>query len=150
MDRYNPNEVYQNSVLNNALYGAETKTKLEDYFLSIRYYLTKEHLRPGDHILDVGGASGELLAAIENEVCPIQGTVIDPNRISLDMGRQSHPEFEFVEGIYPADLPADGKYDVLLMNALFPQIPDWKSMLLAMAKTTKRLANFSLGIKLAF
>ena len=109
-----------------------------DFFKSTQYFFTKSYLSEGSTFLDVGGSSGTFINAIKTEVANIKPTVIDPNLEALEIGRKNFPYINFCHGYFPQALPKDSKFDVISMQAFFPQIPNWKEMLLALSKHTRK------------
>lgn len=139
---------YEKTKLNNQLF-IKSYPKMQDYFESVRYFFTKDYIKPGYNLLDIGGAGGDLAYAIKNEIAEINATIIDPDFVCIKKGEQNYPEFKFIQGYFPNNFPYGHiKFDCVSMQALFPQIPDWKNMLLALRKYTKKYINFSAILRL--
>ena len=109
-------------------------------------------LQPGitgsRHILDIGGASGSFVEMIKNDFADIDATVLDPDLKCIEYGKEQFPYFDFIHGIFPDDLESDTKFDVVAMQGLFPQLPNWKDVLFAMKKCAKKYITFSCVLKL--
>lgn len=138
---------YVTGKLNTELFSFEKK-KLNDYFKSTQYFFSKDYLSDGNTFLDIGGSSGTLADAIKTEVADIVPTVLDPDIKAIERGRKFFPYMDFYHGYFPEDLPKNLKFDVISMQALFPQIPNWKQILLALSQHTKKYLNLSLTLKL--
>jgi hypothetical protein len=138
---------YKKSILNKDIFSCK-QLKMKDLFRSTKYFFTKKYLKDDYTFLDVGGAGGLIPNAIKNEVADIKPTIIDPDPDSIEMGKNNFPDFEFICGYFPDDLNTSKKFDIVSMQALFPQIPNWKEMLLALRKHAKKYINISLIFKL--
>ena len=79
----------------------------------------------------------------------IRPSIIDPDRRCIDMGKSTFPSFEFIHGYFPEAIEDGRLFDVVSMQALFPQIPNWKEMLLQIRKVAKRFINISLIFRLS-
>ena len=102
-------------------------------------------LTNSESILDIGGATGGLGNALKNKF-GLQDTsysVIDVDQQTIEIGQATHPGFKFFHGEFPNALPQNFTADLVLMQGLFPQIPDWKSMLRSMATVAKKYMTFS-------
>ena len=141
-------KAYDKSILNSVFYS-DKQNRLEDYFKSVTHFFTRKFVWPGDSVLDIGGASGGFLTAIDAEVDRIRGTVVDPDPRAVALGRDTFPEIEFILGEFPAAVPIYRKFDIVSMQALLPQIPDWKSMLLQMAGVAKKYINVMMILRLS-
>lgn len=75
-------------------------------------------------------------------------TVIDPDEKAIKAGRKNYPEFNYISGYFPEVILEKEKFDIVSMQALFPQIPNWKEMLLSLKSITKKYLNISLTFKL--
>ena len=149
----NPNngvrmKTYEKSMLNSVFYS-DKQNRLEDYFKSVTHFFTPEFISHGDSVLDIGGASGGFLTAINAEVNRIRGTVIDPDPRAVELGYDAFHEIEFIEGEFPEAVPQYRKFDIVSMQALLPQIPDWKSMLLQMAGVSMKYINVMMILRLS-
>ena len=138
------NNIYNKASLTLKAYG-EQEPDLASF--DTVYFLDKNYIKSGYSILDIGGATGCLLEAINKEIAPIKGTIIDPDEKSIKYGKEKYPHFEFIQAGFPHDF-ADRKFDVVFMQALFPQIPNWKEVLLSMQKCARKYINFSCILKL--
>ena len=139
---------YKDSMLNSVFYN-EKKRSMGDYFKSVTHFFTPEFISHGDSVLDIGGASGGFLTAIDAEVNRIRGTVIDPDPRSVELGYDAFHGIEFIEGEFPEAMSSNRKFDIVSMQALLPQIPDWKSMLLQMARVSKKYINVLMILRLS-
>lgn len=141
-------QAYLESDLNFELYS-NWRLKIEDFFDSERYFLNKEIIRPNSTILDIGCGGGGLGNAIKTSIEPtIEYTGVDPNKDCMEYMKKYYPEFNGINGFFPQDVPFH-KYDLVLMYALFPQIPQWKEMLLNFARYSKKYINITLLVKLS-
>src|SRR3989344_1866072 len=126
---------------------SEWRLKIEDFFESEKYFLPAI-IRPGVSILDIGGAAGGFGNAIAKNIEPkIDYTCIDPNKEYMDFGKSHFQNFNFIESFFPENVP-ERKYDLVTMLALFPQLPDWKTALLDMAKYSNKYLLFTMLAKL--
>lgn len=143
-------DAYQNTELNAKVfsYGGGV-VSLNNFFASTKYFMSKKYIRDGYSFLDIGGASGIFAKAIFNEVAKIDATIIDPNEGSVVLGQELYPEFRFIKGFFPDNLSCDDKFDVVSMQALFPQMPNWKDILLSMKKHALKYINLSLIFRLS-
>ncbi len=138
---------YTKGVLNSQIFSGKCAT-LKDFHRSMAHFFTPQYIKDGYSVCDVGGAGGDLVAAIRNEVANISATVVDPDERCIRVGKERYPECEFVLGYFPDALRADQKFDVVSMQALFPQLPAWKDALLAMRKHARKSINVSLVFRL--
>lgn len=138
---------YKKTRLNAEIFSG-TKSRLSDYYESVRHFFDKEHVKDGYTFLDVGGAAGGLAQAIQREVANIRPTIVDPDAAAIESGKAHFPGCEFIHGYFPDALPKEKRFDVVSMQALFPQIPDWKNMLLALRERSKRYVNIELIVTL--
>jgi len=138
---------YEESDLNVELFS-KTPAKMSEYFRSVQHFLSKDYINDDDSFLDIGGAGGNLAYAIKSEVASIKATIIDPDSANIYAGQNSYPEFTFIQGYFPQDIIPGAKFDIISMQALFPQIPNWKEMLLAIRKHARKYINISLTFKL--
>ena len=104
--------------------------------------INKYSIKEGDSLLDIGGASGEFLDIINTVVRPIRGTVWEPDEECIKLGRKKHPEFQFIHGEFPLKPRMTEKYDVVLMESLFPLFSNWKQTVLEMVKLSRRVVSF--------
>lgn len=91
---------------------------------------------------------GGLGNGIKNFELTIKYTGIDPDIEAVNFGRNNFEGFSFINGFFPEDVPFQ-KYDLVLMFALFPQIPDWGNMLLSMGKYAKKFINLTCTVRLS-
>lgn len=143
-------EAYRESELNSELYG-RWRTVFEDFFESEKYFFSRGGLiTRGMTILDVGCACGGLGIALQHEYFPdIQYTGIDPDPNAIKFGKNKFPHLELITGYFPQDISAEKRYDLVTMFALFPQIPDWKSMLLNLVEFSNRFINVSIILRMS-
>jgi len=112
-----------------------------DHFPDILWdLLTIGLIKKNDTFLDIGGASGELLDIINNHITPIEGTVLDSDKEIIDIGKSHRPHLNFIEGSFPKAL--DKKYDWVVMQSLFPHLPDWKTAILDMVNAANKYVLF--------
>lgn len=112
---------YEKADLNSKIHVFEPgRMEMGGFYKSIQYFFTKDYIEPGDSFLDVGGAGGNLVNAINTEVTKIRPTVIDCDPKCIEHGRLKYPDFEFICGIFPEAIKGDRKFDIVSMQALFP------------------------------
>lgn len=100
-------------------------------------------------MVDIGGASGQFINALRGNGFEIEGTVIDPDPRAINLGRHRGRD-QFTLGYFPeatAMMPS-GSFDVVSMQGLFPQLPDWKSAITEMFRLSRRFINFATTIRL--
>jgi hypothetical protein len=141
------NSAYQKTELNSAFFSPE-EDKLDNYFQSTKYFFTKDLVVDNMSFLDIGGAGGGLAAAVNNEIATIKATIVDPDSNVIALGKKKYPHFNFVNGFFPDAMKQNDKFDYVSMQALFPQIPDWKAMLLSLRNVAKKYLNISMILKL--
>lgn len=139
--------LYKDATLNAKFFG-ERQMSFSDLFQSQQHFFTRDHIRDGDTFLDVGGGGGEIASVLEREVARIHPTILDPDPNAIASGRQRNPHFTFIQDYFPSDCLEDNAYDFVSMQALFPQIPDWKPTLLALSKASRRTINISVILRL--
>jgi hypothetical protein len=143
----NNSDAYRRNKLNEQIFSSDSKP-LSSFYKSTKYYFTDDYVKEGYSLLDIGGGGGVFAAAIKKEVADIDVTVIDPDPGSIRSGRDNFPEFSFIEGYFPQDMPQNNKYDIVSMQALFPQLPNWKETMLALSSASNKYINISLTFKL--
>lgn len=129
---------YASSELNVKIYG-ESNFNFNNLFKSQKHFFNKKYLKDGYTFLDIGGAGGLIANTIKEDVADIKATIIDPDSKSIKFGKKEFPDFEFICGYFPNDMEDNRKFDAVSMQALFPQIPNWKNMLLSMRKHAKNI-----------
>lgn len=141
-------DAYQKNKLNSQIF-ADKKPKLSDYHRSTVHFVTPEYIKDGYSFLDVGGGGGDFAYAISEEVAKIKPTIIDPDIACINLGKKNYPSFNFIHGYFPDGMNKHSeKYDIVSMQALFPQIPNWKETLLELRKHAKQYLNISLIFRL--
>lgn len=140
-------KIYDNSQMNYNLY--KQKIHLDQYFKSVSYFFTRKHIKDGFSFLDIGGASGGFAKAVQNDVAQIHPTIIDPEKVSIAAGKNMYPDYNFIEGYYPESLGVHDKFDVVSMQGLFPQLPNWKDALINMSNMANYYINFSCVLRLS-
>ena len=142
---------YERGVYNKQVYST-WRTKWPEFFPSERYFFEGEGAVPSVKemsILDVGGAAGGLgMALLDSVSSDIKYFNIDPDKEANKWGRQADPRLELMDGYFPQDFKLDRKFDMVTMFALFPQIPDWKSLLLSLKKVSKKYINLAVSVRL--
>jgi len=124
------------------------RSKFEDFYESERYFLTKDIIKQGMAILDIGCASGGLGAAIRDKVeAKIQYTGIDIDRKAIDLGKQDFSGIELIHGKYPEDVPKR-KFDMIILLNLFEQIAEWKNFLLSLTGRCNKFINIGLILRM--
>mgnify|MGYP006076899763 CR=1 FL=1 len=88
--------------------------------------LLKHHVLPGQRILELGSARGDLLAALE----PSYGLGLDLSENQVDRAKRAHsdPSLEFRQHDVEEGLPVEA-YDVILMDYLIGYLPDVQKVL---------------------
>lgn len=141
---------YKNSELNVEIFGKNRLEKLSDYFASTRHFFSERYLPKKFSMLDIGGSSGNFIEALNSEGFSVKGAVIDPDPLSIQEGREKRKGVDFFEDYFPSrkyQMNDDG-YDVVSMQALFPQIPTWKETVIEMVRIAKKFVNISLTFQL--
>jgi hypothetical protein len=141
------NLTYHKTDLNSKFFSPD-HDKLSNYFESTKYFLTKEYFKDDTSFIDIGGAGGGLSAAIYNEVAKIKVTILDPDKNATTLGQSKYPDFTYINGFFPDGLDIAMKFDIVSMQALFPQIPGWKNLLLQMMATATKHMNISMLLRL--
>lgn len=140
---------YKYAVLNVEIFGSKSKQTLEDYFESTRYFFDRTWLPENFTMLDIGGSSGCLIEAIKDAGFEVEGTVIDPDPRSIHEGRRLYPSNNYIQDYFPPEKwLEDNSYELVSMQALFPQIPLWKECVLEMCRVARKFVNLSLTFKL--
>lgn len=93
----------------------------------------------------VGGLGNAIIKSIEPS---INYTVLDPDSNCIKYGKRHFPHFKFIEGYFPDKCPRK-KFDMIIMFATFPQLPNWKEILLEMVKHSKKYINLTLTVRLS-
>ena len=145
---FNETEPYKNSNYSSVFFH-RCRNKLEDFYESERHFLTKEVIKPGMTILDIGCASGGLGAVITNSIEPgIKYTGIDFDCRAIEFGKENFPELQLIRGVYPEDI-GESKYDIIVVFNLFEQIPDWKSFLFSLSEHSNKFINIGLTLRMS-
>lgn len=140
---------YRRAALNATFYAdGDSALSLSQYFRSTVHFFTPEYVKDGCTFLDVGGAGGQFSEAVRREVAKINPTVVDPDIKCIERGRRQFPAFKFINGYFPEAMPRDDKFDIVSMQALFPQVPNWKETLFALKKFARKYVNISLIFRL--
>jgi len=140
-------DIYNKSDLTIEKYGNMEPT-LSNYKPQVSYFFNKNYINDGDSVLDVGGSTGVFLEAINREVANIYGTVIDLDRKCIALGRKRYPHINFICNSFPyLDFP-EKSFDIVSMQGLFPQLPDWKKIFLYLQMYARKYINFSCILKL--
>ena len=139
--------IYDKSKLTLDAYGAVTPEQSLFNSSSISF-LKSGYIEDGFNVLDIGGAGGAFVEMIKNDFADIHATVLDPDQKCIEYGKKQYPHFNFIKGIFPDDLRSDTKFDVVSMQALFPQLPNWKDILFSMQKYAKKYIAFTCVLKL--
>lgn len=73
---------------------------------------------------------------------------VDPDIKAINLGSEMFGDkIQLKHGYFPNVLSRESKFDLVLMFALFPQLPDWKAMLNDMAKHSKKYILISMLAK---
>jgi 2-polyprenyl-3-methyl-5-hydroxy-6-metoxy-1,4-benzoquinol methylase len=143
---FNETEPYTKNHHGNVFFH-QSRTKLEDFYESEKYFLTKNIIKPNMTILDIGCASGGLGAAIINSIEPtVKYTGIDVDSKAIELGKKNFPDLELIKGAYPKNAPKK-KYDMVVVLNLFEQIPDWKDFLLSLTNHSNKFVNIGLTLR---
>ncbi len=127
----------------------ESRTKLEDFYESEKYFLTKNIVKSNMTILDIGCASGGFGSTILENIEPtVKYTGIDIDSKAIELGKKNFPDLELIKGTYPEDVPKK-KYDMVVVLNLFEQIPDWKKFLLSLTSHSNKFINIGLTLRTA-
>jgi SAM-dependent methyltransferase len=121
-----------------------------DLFPSYRHFWP-EIIRDGLSILDVGGAAGRLGHVLQEEFNrTLEYTCVDVDLDAIKAGREMFPEFRFVPGEFPADMPpSQEKWDIITVFGWFAQVVDWKSFLLECVKRSRQYVNLGINVRLS-
>lgn len=142
---------YNKSKVNSQMY-AKWRTEWGQFFKSERYFFEnnlKAHLY-GMSILDIGGGAGGAGYALKQSIEPnITYTCLDVDKQAIFNGKKKFKNLKFIEGRFPDALSEQYEYDLVMMFALFPQLPNWKNILQNMCKFSKRFVNFSCALRLS-
>ena len=141
------NLAYENAKGSTKKYS-EKRQDFEDFFESEKHFLEPPFVWPGMTVLDIGCASGGLGRALNNKIGKISYTGMDTDSHSIEIAKERYPDSSFKTGWFPEDAPRE-KFDLVIMLALFPQIPEWKKALLSMVGCSRKYINFSCIIRLA-
>ena len=143
-------KAYKKTKLNVEIFRQEKFKSLNNYFLSTRYFFNADFIPKKFTMLDVGGSCGLFIEAIRNAGFEVNGTVIDPDLLSIEEGKKLYAHNEYIHEYFPPEdiTIADNSYDLVSMQALFPQIPEWKQYIKEMCRIAKRFVNISLILKL--
>jgi ubiquinone/menaquinone biosynthesis C-methylase UbiE len=137
--------------LNETIFADKRFKSLDNFNLSTQYFFQKQYILPNKFsMLDIGGCSGLFIEAIRNAEYNIDGTVVDPNKSAIEKGKVLFPKNIYMQDYFPTtnfNIP-DNTYDLVSMQALFPQIPNWKSCIKEMCRVSKKFITFSLTFKL--
>ena len=144
----NKESAYTKGNMNAEIFGA-TERSLDKFFPSTKYFMTGNLISKGMTFLDVGGGGGDFAHAVYQEVNKIEATIIDPDVQAIEQGKIKYPKFEFLNDYFPSKKLTGRKYDYVSMQALFPQIPNYKEMLLALINTSRKYVNIALNFKLS-
>ena len=124
-----------------------------DYNGWVRFFLDNGFIQPDMTILDIGGATGNFLEMINQEICSIKGTVLETDMDCIRWGREHYPHIQFIHGRFPnevweKDATSPDKFDVVTMQSLFPHLSDWKVSIREMVRLAKQYINFSAIVRL--
>jgi hypothetical protein len=140
-------KAYLTTDYNSQLY-TQWRRKFAEFFPSERYFFENSRLENGISILDVGGAAGGLGTALLDSVdSNIRYTCIDPDKKAIEIGKRLDYRLNFIEGFFPEGV--QDRYDMVIMLALFPQLPEWKSIIFKMKDRANKYINFSLMLRLS-
>ena len=140
---------YEDGNLNREIFARRDDIRLSQFHKSVSHFFTSSYIKEGYSFLDIGGAGGDLCQAIIKDVCNIKPTILDPDVQCIESRKNdpSFASFKFVKDYYPSEGMKNEKFDIVSMQALFPQIPEWKKCLLDMANNAKKFLNFSVVLK---
>src|SRR5271154_1805647 len=95
-----------------------------DYFHEYLTRIVSHQVLPGSRVLDIGCASGDMLAALK----PSHGVGIDINGAAIAEARQKHPELTFHEmAAEEVGKPVEGggeTFDYVILSGVLPQLYD--------------------------
>jgi len=96
---------------------------------------------PGQRVLEVGCALGDLLAAVN----PSRGVGVDFSPAVLDLARKRHPKLEFADAD-AQEFFTDEKFDYILLSDLVNDLPDVQALLTRLQELshggTRLVVNF--------
>ena len=97
---------------------------------------------PGQRVLEVGSATGDLLAAVR----PATGVGVDFSDVALARGRERHPGLRFVEADAHDLSSLSGTFDVIILSDLLNDLWDVQGALAGLRRLchpgTRIIANF--------
>ena len=97
---------------------------------------------PGQRVLEVGSATGDLLAAVR----PATGVGVDFSDVALARGRERHPGLRFVEADAHDLSSLSGTFDVIILSDLLNDLWDVQGALTGLRRLchpgTRIIANF--------
>src|SRR5512140_2422887 len=103
-------------------------------------------VNPGARVLDIGCASGGLLASL----CPGRGVGVDFSPEMICRGRQAHPELEFVQADAHDLSAVEGPFDTIILSDLVNDLWDVQRVLLEIKRlcipSTRVILNFHSGL----
>jgi hypothetical protein len=69
--------------------------------------------------------------------------------MAISKGRETYSEFEFINDYFPSDSLNGKAFDYVSMQALFPQLPNYKEIMYNLSEVSKRYINISMTVKLS-
>jgi SAM-dependent methyltransferase len=111
------------------------------------YHRRLEHVyrflvAPGQRVLEVGAAAGDLLAAVQ----PATGVGVDFSEVALARGRERHPGLSFIEADAHDLSSLSGPFDVIILSDLLNDLWDVQGALTGLSRLchpgTRIIANF--------
>lgn len=141
------NKYYKALTVANSKRYVTRKNSLEKLFESERFFL-KEMLFDNATVLDVGCGGGALSKALRELNPTIQYTGIDLDPAAIKLGKEIYPDIMLRTGSFPDSIMPNEKYDISIMFALFPHLPNWKDNLLALRKCTNKYINIEVSLRI--
>jgi len=78
------------------------------------------HIRPDQHVLEIGCAEGNLLAAVQ----PARGVGVDFSEEMIRRAKERHPELEFIHADAHDLSQVEGKFDSIILSDLINDLWD--------------------------